>query len=372
MMVPRQHEGAYGAFACPNRRGTIFRQILDNLFLHKTLLGKLRKVANFLYDFSGFREKKMPGLNHFVISAGLGSTLGPRVAIHHGQIGSAELAATLSAVRQPPRPYIDDLSSQYDMTRKYRKAVTRAYLMVRRDFSPDRVLADPQINSDFIKACHDLGIDDTVFHLNLALIGLRKHNKLKAKSVKSVVSDQWRVAVASEMAARAMYYRHNVSVDTTLAHPDLVAEFERIATSITPGFSSFQYRWAALNVRKKGANAKIKPKVIQELDWSNPLRFDATRNLPSDAGVYTLLERATCLFVAGTEDLRESIEGQQTIASARLFERDLWRPSPQHMSWKYVRLPDSNSDYRFGIVRLLVGQWEPIFNIPRGTHRTAA
>jgi hypothetical protein len=29
-------------------------------------------------------------------------------------------------------------------------------------------------------------------------------------------------------------------------------------------------------------------------------------------------------------------------------------------------MPNTNSDFRFGVVRSLVGQWEPIFNIPRG------
>jgi hypothetical protein len=312
----------------------------------------------------------MAELNHFAISAALGSTLGPKVKVHHGQIGSSQLAATISALLQRRKDDVEDPTVQDDLTKRYEKAVTRAFVMTRRSFSSDRVLADPEINADFIKACHDLGIDDSIFHLNLALIGLRKHNKLKMKSVKSVVPNVWRVAVASEMAARAMFYRRGASVDTTLAHPELVKEFDGIAASITPGFSSLQYRWAALNVRKKGANAKIPPKLIQELEWSDRVRFDAFGRVPAEEGVYTLLEQDTCLFVAGTEDLRESIQGQQTIAHAQLFETELWQPNPQRMAWQYVQLPDSSSDQRFGIVRSLVGQWEPIFNIPRG--RTAA
>jgi hypothetical protein len=308
----------------------------------------------------------MAELNHFAISAALGSTLGPKVRVHHGQIGSSQLGATISALLKRRTDYIEDLNLQDDLSKRYEKAVTRAFLLTRRKFSSDRVLADPEINTEFIKACHDFGIEDSVFHLNLALIGLRKHNKLKAKSERSIIPDQWQVAVASEMAARAMYYRRNVSVDTTLAHPELAAEFDRIAAAITPGFSSLQYRWAALNVRKKGSNSKVQPKVIEELEWSNRVRFDAVNSLPSDEGIYTLFERDTCLFVAGTEDIKESIQSQQTIAHTRFFEADLWRPNPLRMIWQYVRMPDSKSDYRFGIVRSLVGKWEPIFNIPRG------
>lgn len=314
----------------------------------------------------------MAELNHYAISAGLGSTLGPSVRFHHGQLGSNELAATIGLLMRRQAAYIDDLELQDDLSKKYEKAVRRAYLMTRRDFSSDRVLADPAINADFIRACRDLGLHDTVFHLNLALIGLRKHNKLKAKSKKSVVPGQWHYAVASEVAARVMYYRHHVSVDTLLAHPDLVQEFDKLASSITPGFTSFEYRWAALNMRKKGANAKIQPKVVEELEWSPEVRFDESAKLPDDEGVYTLFERNTCLFVAGTEDIQESIESQQTIAQADLFEPELWRPNPDRLWWQYVRMPDSNSDYRFGVVRSLVGQWKPVFNIPRGKPKRKA
>lgn len=195
----------------------------------------------------------MAELNHFAISAGMGSTVGPRIAVHQGQIGSAELAATLAQLLGRRERYVDDVAAQDDLTRKYEKAVTRAFLMTRREFSSDRVLADPEINADFLQACRDLGISDTPFHLNLALIGLRKHNKLKAKSKKSVVRDQWRYAAASEMAARAVFYQYRASVDTTLANPAFTREFDRIASTVAPGFTPFEYRWPARNIRKKGA-----------------------------------------------------------------------------------------------------------------------
>lgn len=307
----------------------------------------------------------MVELNHFAISAALGSTLGPTISVHHGQIASAGLAASLSQLLQRRKPYIDELTAHDDLTTKYEKAVTQAFLHVRHGYSSDRVLADPDINRDFIKECRNLGLDDTPFHLNLALIGLRKHNKLKAKSKKSVVRNQSEYAVASEIAARTMFYRHHASVDTTLANPKFAAEFDRLASSITPNYTSFEYRWAALNIRKKGANVKIKPKVMEELDWSKRISFDAD-SVPSDEGVYSLFERETCLFVAGADDIQSSISEQRRIADIQLFDPHFWRPNPASLRWQYALLPDSTSDYRFGVVRSLVGEWKPIFNIPRG------
>jgi hypothetical protein len=314
----------------------------------------------------------MPGLNHFAISAGLGATLGPSVTVHHGQIGSSELAATLSMLVQRRKAYIDDLNPRDDLTKKYEKAVTQAFVLVRNKFSSDRVLADPVLDGKFIKACRDLGLDDTEFHLNLALVGLRKHNKLKLeKSKRAIVRDQWRYAVASEIAARVMHYRYGASVDTTLCHPQLVKEFDKLAGSITPGYSSFEYRWAALNMRKKGASVKLKANALEQLHWSKQFKFDAP-SFPSDEGVYTLHENETCLFVAGTEDIQESIVSQRRIAEVPLFQSDLWHPDRNSLFWQYVKMPDSKSDERYGIVHSLVGQWKPIFNIPRGEQRTAA
>jgi hypothetical protein len=312
----------------------------------------------------------MAELNHFAIAAGMGATLGPTVTVHHGQIGCAQMAATISDLLHRRQLLVDDLNPQDGITRKYEKSVTRAFLMSREEFSLDRVLADPRLDGRFIEACRDLGLEGSEFHLNMALIGLRKHNKLKAKSKPSRVPDQWRYAVASEIAARMMFYQYGASVDTTLAHPALVREFDKLAAAIAPGFSSFEYRWAALNMRKKGANVKLKPKEIDGLDWSRHVRFDAWQLMPEDEGVYTLFEEKTCLYVAGTENIHDSIESQQRITG--VLNSELWRPNPERLSWQYVRMPDSNSDYRFGVVRSLVGRWEPVFNIPRGREKKVA
>ncbi len=264
------------------------------------------------------------------------------------------------------KPYIEDLSPQDDLTKKYEKAVTRAYLTVRQGFSSDRVLADPQINAAFVEACGDLGIEDSVFHLNMALIGLRKHKKLQAKSKRSVIPDQWRYAVASEIAARVLFYRYGTSVDTTLAHPKLVLEFDKLAKAIAPGFMPFEYRWAALNVRKKGSKVKLDSRELGELDWSRRLKFDAG-SVPTAEGIYQLAEGDTCLFVAGTGNLHESIQSQRRIAEIPLFPREYWQPNPRLLEWRYVAMPGSKTDARFGVVRSLVRLWRPIFNIPRGS-----
>lgn len=309
----------------------------------------------------------MADLNHFAISAELGSILGPKVSMRHGQFGSAELAATLSDLLRRRNSFVQSLGHADSLSLQYEKAVTSAFKLIRDGYSSDRVLADPAMDRKFIRACRDFGLEDTVFRLNMALVGLRKHNKLKVgKSRRAVVPDQWKYAVASEIAARVMHYRYGVSVDTVLSHPTLVKEFDDLAKSVTPGFTAFQYRWAALNMRKKGASERIKSRQLASLEWSHKFKFNTLAGMPADKGVYALRENDVCLFVAGTENIHESIASQQRLVDVPLFPPNLWIPNPQRLFWRYVRMPGSLSGFRYGVVHALVAKWKPIFNIPRG------
>jgi hypothetical protein len=113
--------------------------------------------------------------------------------------------------------------------------------------------------------------------------------------------DENNAAVASEVAARVLFYRHGASVDTILAHPNLVKAFDALAARLTPGHTSFEYRWAALHMRKKGANVKLRDEEIDGLQWTGPLKFTVA-SLPAEEGVYSLFEQGTCLFVGALQN----------------------------------------------------------------------
>src|SRR5688572_24067608 len=46
------------------------------------------------------------------------------------------------------------------------------------------------------------------------------------------------------------------SLDTVICDPLLAAAFDSFAARLAPGFSSFEYRWAALGLRKAGRYMK--------------------------------------------------------------------------------------------------------------------
>jgi len=138
--------------------------------------------------------------------------------------------------------------------------VVSAYVDVRGTASTDLVLVDPALNSQFIQRCWRLGVAAPAELLNSTLINARKNSLLSglppaAKfSIDRPILDQF--SFASEFALRLLQERYyfveqrDISLDKILCSPELAGEFDAIARRIAPGFTSLQYRWAALVLRK--------------------------------------------------------------------------------------------------------------------------
>ena len=105
---------------------------LRNLRQVDVFLKQVRRMNS--TDRGSHRQRAvMAELNHFAISAALGSVLGPKVRFHHGQFGSSALSATVGALLKSREGYINDLSLQDDLGRRYEKAVIRVYRPRRSD-----------------------------------------------------------------------------------------------------------------------------------------------------------------------------------------------------------------------------------------------
>jgi hypothetical protein len=308
-------------------------------------------------------------LNYFAIVQALGARLGPRIDVPHGPIGAAQLNSTVVSLQHRRRFLWDDEVAVRNESDRYYHAVRAAFLAVRQDQSVEKVIVDPDLNTRFIQACrNDFGVEDSAFRLNLALMNLRKRGQLRGlhSARGSHVVEQWQYAFASEVAARTLYFRNGVSVDTMLCHPDLTAEFDRIASCLAPGFSSFEYRWTALNIRKKGTSARVR-EVEQVVGWSKPLPFHTEDVLPDDEGLFALHEDDdVVLFVGTTEDIQASISSGTHIADPGIFSESLWTPQSDRLTWRIAEMEDFRSEERHAFVRQLVGRYRPVFNIPRG------
>src|SRR5438034_6539977 len=96
------------------------------------------------------------------------------------------------------------------------KAQVRAAFLAARDgFSPDRVVADPELNRAFVAECRRLGVLDSVGSLNQQLLNLRKAGDLKGlpRSRRTSFQNEEDYRFASEIAARYLERRKSVSVD---------------------------------------------------------------------------------------------------------------------------------------------------------------
>jgi hypothetical protein len=308
----------------------------------------------------------MPSINYFAIGAALGAAIGPRSKISQNPSAFREATAEMAEIVGRRRAHVQVLHRHESSDAHYLNLVGRAFFAVRDGFSPDRVVADPRFNRAYLAHCESFGLHDSAYNLNWTLLNLRKAGELRnLHSKRSVVPGQWRYSFASEISARILFYRCGVSVDRLICHPQLVREFDRLARQLAPGFSSFQYRWAALNLRKKGASVKRAQHIDREdVRWSESVRFRATQRVPQTKGIYSLLEDSAVLYVASSENLHLSVESQAHFTDISFGDSNLWHPDPRRLFWRFAEIK-APATARQELVNELIEEMVPVFNIPR-------
>jgi len=114
-----------------------------------------------------------------------------------------------------------------------RTTVREAFLAVRGECSPDIIIADPDLNQQFVRECQARGLSSTPSVLNQCLLNLRKSSDLQGiKSKRVSVKHPEDYRFASEIAVRFLERRDQVSLDQILCDPVRAAEFDTIAASL--------------------------------------------------------------------------------------------------------------------------------------------
>ena len=135
----------------------------------------------------------------------------------------------------------------------------RAYESVHDGYSLDRVLSDPTLGGELTRRCVEIGLPGTPTDWNHLLMRLRKAGKLNfpvQKRTEFSWSDYDEFLFASEIAWFEM--KEHGSLDDILCDPDLAQAFDQKARRLAPGFTSLQYRWGALKLRKASATACVR------------------------------------------------------------------------------------------------------------------
>lgn len=197
------------------------------------------------------------------------------------------------------------------------RGLIHAYRAVCANYSADQVLCDPEINARFFAACKKNNVAGEPFTCNRLLLRVRKKGKLPKLGVarrRLTFNTMDAYSDAAEVAMQMMSVDYGYSLDDVLCSPEAAAEFDRIAREFAPGFSPWEYRWAALSIRKRAKDAK----TFAMRDFSAWL---ARRRLPPAAplakwnddryevsAVYVLFSDPIALYVGETLNLRRRIE----------------------------------------------------------------
>jgi site-specific DNA-methyltransferase (adenine-specific) len=309
----------------------------------------------------------MSDINHFAISSILNSEIVGRAKFGHGQIasqGDPQKFFDLLDVGRPPA--VAHGSEDVDV-----HAVVEAFHAVRNTRedrgSSELYIADPERNAEFLAKCRELGIQGSDYAINKRLMYARKNNYLPHLHSIKTSFDYEGYAFASEFAATELKYRTGASIDDILCDPGLASEFDSVAKKLAPGFTSLEYRWAILSIRKAGRHNKLQPGFrMPEFTGRFWLVKDPVERLPIANGIYILYEKEKPLYARSTANLRHGVEQHRKPQLLSAVVDKLWQPNPDNLLVSYAALPENSpKSLLLPVEKRIIEEKRPIFNVPR-------
>lgn len=198
--------------------------------------------------------------------------------------------------------------------------------------SVDALIADPVLNQQFIDQCSKLRLPGTPYNWNKCLLSMRKSGLYpQLRGRKSQSDFKWSAAdpyeFACEMALRRAIDAGYFALDDLLCDPEAAARFDANCRTLCPGYSAFQYRWTALNLRKRVDDWSDTQECDEVLQLGEPEPLLKAKCLSSPA-VYLIEANAEKPAFAGfTHDMEGRLEITKQAFKALLQ----WMP--QHGEW---------------------------------------
>lgn len=241
-------------------------------------------------------------------------------------------------------------------------------------YSPDRVVADPDLNAQFLDTCRQMGLQEEPRTLNRILVNARKASHLKGVKTTRATSfrDEQDYRFASEIAARFLERRHKVTLDDIVCDPALALELDEAAAQICPGFSSLQYRWAALNLRKA---KRLRPERVSHAVSSEQVQLGRAAEIdpsqiPCSPGLYIFYTSNCTLYVGESGNLRKRIEKHLEHSDNKGLARWLWERGQEDILVElHVLALGIGTRERRALEAELIESRRPIFNVQRRQQR---
>jgi hypothetical protein len=248
-----------------------------------------------------------------------------------------------------------------------RHILRQAFLSTNDGYSPDFVIANPESNQKFLNECRKAGLSQPSAEINSCLLNFRKAGGLQGIQCKRfLVRGQEAFRFASEVAIRFLERRDQVTLDQILCDPVRAKEFDTIAATIAPGYPPFEYRWAALNLRKR---KKLRPELIGRLVTADLVVTQKVAGLdlelvPLHPGVYLFIGPSSVLYVGECQNLRKRIAKHVDHSDNKGLARWLWEHGGGELNVEYHVLPAGTPvRARKAVEAELIQSRRPIFNI---------
>lgn len=323
----------------------------------------------------------MSDLNHYSLSKILGSKMKPTHADStFGNFGLLETAASAkrALLEWTPSHGRQRFSDEFD------RAVATAFEDARNGASPDALLWDRQVISEFISRCRRAGLDHEEAALKRRILTIRKNStryKKKGIELSKTTRNETRPSIVAqyghvvEFALVKMRYRHGASIDEILLEPGLGNEFEKLTLQILPEFQPEDVRLAALTIRKSRNLKKADREVVVNLDTTvldeqiSSVRLSEIDlgKVPESAGLIEIVEPHRSLYVARKPHLRATIEQFRDASAFCIVAGGFWTPDPGSIDLRIIAADKSDRVAGIGL-----GKWEqrlihdlqPVFNWP--------
>lgn len=249
-----------------------------------------------------------------------------------------------------------------------RLIVKEAFAGIRSGYSADRVVADPELNSNFLAECRQNGCELTDEQINQALLNVRKASGLsdERSSHRTSFPNETDYSFASEIAIRYLERRDGVTLDQVICDPSRAAEFDGLAARICSGYTPLQYRWAALNLRKKrGLKPERFSHVCPPVQVMN-VRIEelATPTIPVAQGLYLFFSEEETLYVGESTNLRKRLSKHLEHSDNKGLARWLWEHGRDRLNVEIQILPaGTKAKVRRALEAELIQSRKPVFNV---------
>lgn len=224
-----------------------------------------------------------------------------------GPVDPIKSAPSTAKGKKKKKPKVD---------RATERAVIDAFQYATNGQSTDFLLCDVEMSKAFVAECRSQKIDGNPEFWHKLLLRMRKSKRLPkatATTRRMSFAEMDGYSFGSEIAWRMLSVDYGKTLDDILCCKEFAAEFDRIAAEFAPGFSLFEYRWAALALRKRSKSSRT---LAEESfgKWKKkklPAAVELSACLNSEfeqPGIYIVRSESDDLYIGETENIRSRIQ----------------------------------------------------------------